>query len=87
MLDHGKDVGMGAVEQVDAEEFACEDCVGLEAHELLPAFGTPGSPDPWSSACSVPITAGTDRGDCVGDRQRPSGEPPLPGTTVNGGIV
>jgi hypothetical protein len=32
--DHGQDVGLGAVEQVDAEEVAGQDCLGLGAQEL-----------------------------------------------------
>ncbi len=34
MPDHGEDVGLGAVEQVDAEEVAGQDCLGLGAQEL-----------------------------------------------------
>jgi hypothetical protein len=36
MLDHRQDAGLGAARQVDAEEVACEDCLGLGAQELLP---------------------------------------------------
>jgi len=41
VLDHGQDVDLGAVEQVDCEEVACQDRLGLGAQELRP--GWPGS--------------------------------------------
>jgi hypothetical protein len=34
VLDYGQDVGLGAVEQVDREEVACQDGLGLGAQEL-----------------------------------------------------
>ena len=34
VLDHGQDVGLGAVEQVDGEEVAGQDRLGLGAQEL-----------------------------------------------------
>ena len=34
MLDHGQDVGLGAVEQVDGEEVAGQDRLVLGAQEL-----------------------------------------------------
>ena len=34
VLDHGKDVGLGAVEQVDGEEVAGQDGLGLAVQEL-----------------------------------------------------
>jgi hypothetical protein len=40
VLDHGQDVGLSAVEQVDAEEVTGQDRVGLGAQELCP--GRPG---------------------------------------------
>jgi hypothetical protein len=40
VLDHGQDVGLGAVEQVDREEVACQDRLGLGVQELRP--GRPG---------------------------------------------
>src|ERR1019366_1266172 len=40
VLDHGQDVGPGAAGQVDGEEVACQDRVGLGAQELRP--GGPG---------------------------------------------
>ena len=42
VLDHGQDVSLGAVEQVDAEEVAGQDRFGLEAQELRPCW--PGPP-------------------------------------------
>jgi hypothetical protein len=36
VLDHGQDVGLGAVEQAGREEIACQDRLGLGAQELLP---------------------------------------------------
>ena len=42
VLDHGQDVGLGAVEQVGCEEVACQDRLGLGAQELRP--GRPGPP-------------------------------------------
>ena len=42
VLDHGQDVDLGAVEQVDGEEVACQDRLGLAAQELRP--GWPGPP-------------------------------------------
>src|SRR6266513_599296 len=42
VLDHGQDVGVGAVEQVDAEEVAGQDRLGLRTQELRP--GRPGPP-------------------------------------------
>ena len=42
VLDHGQDVGLGAVEQVDCEEVAGQDRVGLGAQELRPS--RPGPP-------------------------------------------
>jgi hypothetical protein len=41
VLDHGKDVGLGAVEKVGCKEVARQDRLGLGAQELLP-----GRPDP-----------------------------------------
>jgi len=41
VLDHGQDVGLGAVEQVDAEEVAGQDRFGLEAQELGPGQSRP----------------------------------------------
>jgi hypothetical protein len=40
VLDYGQDVGLGAVEQVDREEIAGQDRLGLGAQELWP--GRPG---------------------------------------------
>ena len=34
VLDHHQDIGLGAVEQVDAEEVAGQDRFGLRAQEL-----------------------------------------------------
>ena len=34
VLDYGQDVGLGAVEQVDGEEVARQDGLGLGAQEL-----------------------------------------------------
>jgi hypothetical protein len=34
VLDHGQDVGLAAVEQVDGEEVACQDRLGLRTREL-----------------------------------------------------
>jgi hypothetical protein len=34
VLDYGQDVGLGAVEQVDGEEVARQDRLGLRAQEL-----------------------------------------------------
>jgi hypothetical protein len=34
VLDNGQDVGLGAVEQVDRKEVACQDRLGLGAQEL-----------------------------------------------------
>ncbi len=42
VLDHGQYAGVGAVEQVDAEEVAGQDRVGLRTQELRP--GRPGPP-------------------------------------------
>ena len=42
VLDHGQDIGLGAVEQVDREEVAGQDRLGLGAQELRP--GRPGPP-------------------------------------------
>ena len=36
VLDHGQDAGLGAVKQVDREEVARQDRVGLRAQELRP---------------------------------------------------
>jgi hypothetical protein len=41
VLDHGQDIGLGAVEQVGREEFACQDRLGLGAQELRPAWPGP----------------------------------------------
>ena len=41
VLDHGQDVGLGAVEQVDGEEVACQDRLGLAAQELRPGWPGP----------------------------------------------
>src|ERR1035441_9063958 len=48
VLDHGQDAGLGAVEQVGAEEVACEDRLGLGALELRP--GWPGPSRGWVDA-------------------------------------
>jgi hypothetical protein len=40
--DHSQDIGLGAVEQVNAEEVAGQDRLGLGAQELCP--GRPGPP-------------------------------------------
>jgi hypothetical protein len=42
VLDYGQDIGLGAVEQVDGEEVARQDDLGLGAQELRP--GQPGPP-------------------------------------------
>ncbi len=42
VLDHGQDIGLGAVEQVGREEVAGQDRLGLGAQELRP--GRPGPP-------------------------------------------
>ena len=42
VLDYGQDVGLRAVEQVDGEEVARQDDLGLGAQELRP--GQPGLP-------------------------------------------
>jgi hypothetical protein len=42
VLDHGQDVGLGVVEQVDAEEVARQDRLGLAAQK--PRRGRPGPP-------------------------------------------
>jgi len=34
VLDHGQDIGLGAVEQLDAEEVAGQDRLGLRTQEL-----------------------------------------------------
>jgi hypothetical protein len=34
VLDYGQHVGLGAVEQIDREEVACQDGLGLGAQEL-----------------------------------------------------
>jgi hypothetical protein len=34
VLDHGQDIGLGAIEQVDREEVARQDDLGLRAQEL-----------------------------------------------------
>jgi hypothetical protein len=34
VLDHGQNIGLGAIEQVDGEEVARKDRVGLGAQEL-----------------------------------------------------
>jgi hypothetical protein len=34
VLDHGQDVGLGAVQQVDGEEVARQDRLGLGAQEV-----------------------------------------------------
>ena len=36
VLDHGQDVGLGALEQIGCEEVAGQDRVGLGAQELRP---------------------------------------------------
>jgi len=41
VLDHGQDVGLGAVEQIDAEEVAGQDRLGLGAQELCPGWPGP----------------------------------------------
>jgi hypothetical protein len=41
VIYHGQDVGLGAVEQVNREEVAREDGVGLGAEELLPGRADP----------------------------------------------
>ena len=41
VLDHGQDVGLGAVEQVDREEVAGQDGPGLGAQELRPGQPAP----------------------------------------------
>jgi hypothetical protein len=41
VLDHGQDVGLGAVEQVDAEEVARQDRLGLRTQELRPGWPGP----------------------------------------------
>ena len=40
-LDYGEDMGLGAVEQVDAEEVASQDRIGLGAQEMLPGRLSP----------------------------------------------
>jgi hypothetical protein len=42
VLDHGQDVGLGAVEQIGREEVACQDRLSLRTQELRP--GRPGPP-------------------------------------------
>jgi hypothetical protein len=51
VLDHGQDVGLGAVEQVDDEEVAGSDRVGLGAQEL--GAGRPGPPRRWVDAIGL----------------------------------
>jgi hypothetical protein len=41
VLDHGQDVGPGAVEQIGCEEVAGQDRVGLGAQELRPGRAGP----------------------------------------------
>jgi hypothetical protein len=41
VLDHGEDVSLGAVEQVDREEVACQDRLGLRTQELRPGWPGP----------------------------------------------
>jgi len=41
VLDYGQDVRLGAVEQVDGEEVACQDRLGLGAQELRPGWPGP----------------------------------------------
>src|ERR1017187_7804341 len=41
VLDHGQDVGLGAVEQVGGEEVARQDRLGLAAQELRPGWSVP----------------------------------------------
>jgi hypothetical protein len=41
VLDHGQDVGLGAVEQVDREEVARQDRLGLRTQELRPGWPGP----------------------------------------------
>jgi hypothetical protein len=41
VLDHGQDVGLGAVEQVGGEQVARQDCLGLGAQELRPGRTCP----------------------------------------------
>jgi hypothetical protein len=36
VLDHGQDVGLGAIQQVDDEEVAGQDSLGLRTQELRP---------------------------------------------------
>jgi hypothetical protein len=43
VLDHGQDIGLGAVGQVGREEVACQDRLGLGAQELRPPWPGP----PW----------------------------------------
>ena len=38
VLDHGQDIGLGAIEQVGGEEVARQDRLGLGAQELRPVF-------------------------------------------------
>jgi hypothetical protein len=41
VLDHHQDIGLGAVEQVDAEEVARQDRFGLRTQELRPDWPGP----------------------------------------------
>src|ERR1035441_2212523 len=63
VLDHGQDIGLGAVEQADAEEVACEDRLGLGAQELLPGravcrSGAGSTPLGTMSRCQRRIVSG-----------------------------
>jgi hypothetical protein len=51
VLDHGQDVGLDAVVQVDAEEVAGQDRLGLGAQELCP--GRPGPPRRGANAVGL----------------------------------
>jgi hypothetical protein len=55
MLDHGQDIGLGAIGQVGREEVACQDRLGLGPQELRPVRGA----ESRSRRSSGPPCAGT----------------------------
>jgi hypothetical protein len=58
VLDYGQDIGLGAAGQVDREEVAGQDRLGLGAQELWP--GRPGLPRPGSMPLALRISQTVD---------------------------